>query len=69
MRSTLFSIAKESLQGVFHAHNWGQEFPEDLLETLIEEARVNPNRKARLCLHPNPKEPLQLTYLAFSSPY
>lgn len=69
MKSTLFSVAKETLQGVFHAHNWGQDFSEDLLETLIEEAKINLNRKARLCLHPNPNEPLQVTYLAFSSPY
>lgn len=65
----MFSVAKETLQGVFHAHNWGQDFSEDLLETLIQEAKHNSNRKARLCLHPNPNEPLQVTYIAFSSPY
>lgn len=69
MKSTSFSVAKETLQGVFHAHNWGQDFSEDLLETLIQEAKHNSNRKARLCLHPNPNEPLQVTYIAFSSPY
>jgi cupin fold WbuC family metalloprotein len=30
---------------------------------------VNPNRKARLCLHTNPLEIIQVTYLAFCSPY
>jgi cupin fold WbuC family metalloprotein len=69
MKPTLLSLATETLQGVFHANNWGQEFSEDLLETLIEEAKINLNRKARLCLHPNPNEPLQVTYLAFCSPY
>ena len=69
MKSNLLSLAKETLQGVFHAHNWGQEFSEDLLDALIEEAKINLNRKARLCLHPSPEDSLQVTYLAFSRPY
>ena len=69
MKSNLLSFAKETLQGVFHAHNWGQEFSEDLINELIEEAKINLNRKARLCLHPSPANSLQVTYLAFSRPY
>lgn len=59
----------ETKSGVFHANSWGQPLEEDLLEQLIEKARVNPNRKARLCLHPTPDEILQVTYLAFIRPY
>ena len=59
----------ETMPGVFHASAWGQPIDENLLELLIEKAKVNSNRKARLCLHPTPDELLQVTYLAFSSPY
>ncbi len=59
----------ETKPGVFHAKGWGQSLEENLLEKLIEEARVNANRKARLCLHPTSDEMLQVTYLAFIRPY
>ena len=52
-----------------HALNWGQPIPCDLTETLIESAKRNTNHKARFCLHPNPSELLQVTYLAFTRPY
>ena len=61
--------ARETLPGVFHALTWGQPLEENLLELLIEKAQSNSNRKARLCLHPTSDELLQVTYLAFSSPY
>jgi cupin fold WbuC family metalloprotein len=59
----------ETMPGVFHAKTWGQALEEDLLDQLIEKAKVSSNRKARLCLHPTPDEMLQVTYLAFSRPY
>ena len=59
----------ETIAGVFHAEAWGQILEEDLLAQLIEQAKENINRKARLCLHPTPDELLQVTYLAFCSPY
>jgi cupin fold WbuC family metalloprotein len=59
----------ETMPGVFHASAWGQPIDENLIELLIENAKVNSNRKARLCLHPTSDELLQVTYLAFSSPY
>lgn len=65
----MISLANETLPGVFHAHNWGQEIFENLFESLIDEAKANINRKARLCLHPNPSELLQVTYIAFCAPY
>lgn len=61
--------ARETVPGVFHAAAWGQPLEENLLELLIESAKMNSNRKARLCLHPTSDEILQVTYLAFSSPY
>jgi len=64
-----FLSAKETLPGVFHALTWGQPLEENLFELLIEKARLNSNRKARLCLHPTSDELLQVTYLAFFSPY
>ena len=59
----------ETMPGVFHAKTWGEALEEDLLDQLIEKAKVSSNRKARLCLHPTPDEMLQVTYLAFSRPY
>lgn len=68
MREEILS-AKETMPGVYHAAAWGQPLEENLLELLIEKATENINRKARLCLHPTSDELLQVTYLAFSSPY
>ena len=68
MRKDILS-ATETTPGVFHANAWGQPLEENLLELLIEKAKINANRKARLCLHPTSDELLQVTYLAFSRPY
>jgi cupin fold WbuC family metalloprotein len=59
----------ETGSGVYHAFDWGQKLETGLLDLLIEEARNNDGRKARFCLHPDPKEILQITYLAFINPY
>jgi len=66
---SLYDIANQTLPGVFHAKYWGTEISPRLLTGLIEVARKNDNHKARLCLHPTPKEKLQVTYLAFINPY
>lgn len=55
--------------GVFHAFHWGQSIPKDFVKALVREAETNPNRKARLCLHPSPKEITQITFIALASPY
>jgi cupin fold WbuC family metalloprotein len=67
--SNLNKIAKNCGPGVFHAKKWGLDITSDILESLIWEAKISLNRKARLCLHPSPGELLQITYLAFYSPY
>jgi cupin fold WbuC family metalloprotein len=54
---------------IFHCKSWNVEVQDELIAGLIEEARINENRKARLCLHPNAQEIMQVTYLAFVSPY
>ena len=59
----------ETMQGVFHAADFGQPLEEILLEQLIVRSKLNSNKKARLCLHPTSDELLQVIYLAFSSPY
>lgn len=69
MKESEFLFTNETAAGVFHNLVWGQELPKDFLNQLVEKARVNPNRKARLCLHPSSKELLQVTYLAFCNPY
>jgi cupin fold WbuC family metalloprotein len=60
---------KETGRGVYHAFKWGQRLETDLLDLLIKEARDNKGRKARYCVHPDPNEALQITYLAFINPY
>ena len=55
--------------GVFHTTHWGQSIPKDFIQALVYEAEQNPNRKARLCLHPDPEDITQVTYIALASPY
>jgi len=59
----------ETMPGVFHANAWGQKLEDNLIAEMIKLSELNPNRKARLCLHPSSDELLQVTYLAFSKPY
>ena len=61
--------ATETIPGVYHANSWGEPLEKNLIDLLIEKANFNSNRKARFCLHPDPVELLQVTYLAFSRPY
>ena len=65
----LRKVARETLEGVFHANDWGVQIPENMLQELIECAKKNPRNKARLCLHPSSEETIQITYLAFYGPY
>jgi len=67
--SILNEIAKNCGLGVFHAKKWGLVITPDILECLISEAKISLNRKARICLHPSPSELIQITYVAFCSPY
>jgi hypothetical protein len=62
-------FAKQTSDGVYHAIKWDVNLPDSFIYDLIEEAKANISRKARLCLHPDPSELLQFTYLAFASPY
>jgi len=59
----------ETSPGVFHARSWGERLEENILELLIDLAKIQSNHKARLCVHPGPDEKLQVTYLAFAKPY
>ncbi len=65
----LKDISIQTGPGIFHAIKWGSELPENLFEELIEVASNNESHKARFCLHPNPEEKMQVTYLAFKAPY
>ena len=62
-------FAKQTSDGIYHAIKWDVNLPDSFIYDLIEEAKTNISRKARLCLHPDPSELLQFTYLAFASPY
>lgn len=59
----------EIASGIFHALNWDSDFSEKDLEKLFMEARRSEKNKARFCLHPVATEVMQVTVLAFVSPY
>lgn len=70
MKSPSFrNLAKETSNGVYHAFKWDVDLPDSLIYDLIEEAKASDSRKARFCLHPDPSELLQFTYIAFAAPY
>ena len=59
----------EFASGIFHALNWDTDFSEKDLEELFAEARKSQKNKARFCLHPLASDVMQVTVLAFVSPY
>ncbi|CAN1484857.1 Cupin fold metalloprotein, WbuC family [Candidatus Nanopelagicaceae bacterium] len=59
----------EFASGIFHALNWDTDFSEKNLEELFAEARKSQKNKARFCLHPLASDVMQVTVLAFVSPY
>ena len=65
----LIEISNQTGNQIFHCKSWNGVINDDLIDDLINEARKNKMNKARLCLHPNPEEQMQVTYLAFVSPY
>jgi cupin fold WbuC family metalloprotein len=69
MNNEALSAFSETKAGVFHSLKWGQIIPETFIGDLIECAKKNSDRKARLCLHPSPKEITQVTFLALVAPY
>ena len=54
--ANLFSMARETSPGIFHCTDWGVELEASVIDSLVEVARVQPSRKARLCMHPNIRE-------------
>lgn len=64
-----FSGFSQTKPFVFHADTWGQVLPDDFANALIALAFHNPEKKARLCLHPSSSEITQVTFLALAAPY
>lgn len=65
----LSQISTQTKQQVFHSNSWDLTVDEELILDLVSEARRSKAKKARLCLHKAPEEIMQVTYLAFISPY
>lgn len=65
----LSEIANETDNQVWHCKNWEVVVDNLIIDELIKQAHLNKSKKARLCLHPKPNEIMQVTYLAFVSPY
>lgn len=59
----------ETGKQVFHSNSWNLTVDQELILELISEARKSGSNKARLCLHQEPNEVMQVTYLAFIAPY
>lgn len=59
----------ETGKQIFHSNSWNLTVDQELILELISEARKNGSNKARLCLHREPSEIMQVTYLAFIAPY
>ena len=58
----------EKSPGVFHAKSWNTFISNSELNELFLMAKSSGN-KARLCLHPDIWDSIQITYLAFINPY
>lgn len=69
MKQDPLEIPIQTQPGVFHAPRWGYPILSNFVQWLIKEAEKNPNNKARLCLHPNPNEITQVTFIALVAPY
>jgi len=52
----LSEVGVSRLPGVYHSRSWGIRFGEDVLDALEIVAKESENDKARLCLHPSPKD-------------
>ena len=65
----LQTIAIDKGNQIFHAKSWNSILSQEIILELILEAHKNINNKARLCLHTSAAETMQVTYLAFVSPY
>lgn len=66
---SLETIAINKGNQVYHAKKWNTVVSDEVISELLIEAQKNVNNKARLCLHSSPEEMMQVTYLAFVSPY
>jgi cupin fold WbuC family metalloprotein len=65
----LSEVSVETGKQIFHSKSWSLTVDDELISDLIQEAKKNSNNKARLCIHGNPEETMQVTYLAFIAPY
>ncbi len=68
-RAQLSEFGVESSLGVFHAHSWSTKLPLNFVQLLLGILENEDISKLRFCIHPNPDEIMQVTYLAFKAPY
>ncbi len=68
-RAQLSDFGVEKSSGVFHAHSWSTKLPFNFVQLLLRNLEGSNLSKLRFCVHPNPDEIMQVTYLAFKAPY
>ena len=68
-RAQLSDFGVETSSGVFHARSWSTKLPLNFVQLLLRNLENSDISKLRFCVHPNPDEVMQVTYLAFKAPY
>lgn len=68
-RAELSDFGIETSFGVFHARSWSTKLPLNFVHLLLRSLESSDISKLRFCVHPNPDEIMQITYLAFKAPY
>jgi cupin fold WbuC family metalloprotein len=68
-RAQLSDFGIETSLGVFHARSWSTKLPLNFVHLLLRNLESSDISKLRFCVHPNPDEIMQITYLAFKAPY
>lgn len=65
-QTLLSKVGDSHLPGVYHSRAWGIRFDESILDALETIAKQSDNGKARLCLHPTPRDQEQQMLVALT---
>ncbi len=69
MSDLISKFASQASSNVYHCNSWNSLLDMDSVNQVLALANESPERKARLCIHPNSSESSQITILGFVAPY
>ncbi len=69
MNDLISKLATQTSANVYHCNSWNSFLDLDYVNQVLALAEESPERKARLCIHPNSMESSQITILGFVAPY